>query len=181
MNAVLLGQIDVALAPTLAGLTDVVMVEHYGAVVFYGDVQTPAVKASNSSVYPKGAWDLGVSGAGITSLWSTPVWITSTLVLNQKFVAGYDAVCYNPTDPLCIAKALASVRRDGTFDPDDGNQHGTACMGMAAATASTLPASKQNSMALHLMQRLLMCGLERMRVRVRSKTMFLNRNSMNLP
>ena len=23
---------------------------------------------------------------------------------------------------------------DGSFDPDDGNQHGTACMGMAAAT-----------------------------------------------
>ena len=30
---------------------------------------------------------------------------------------------------------LAGGRQtDGSFDPDDGNQHGTACMGMAAAT-----------------------------------------------
>ncbi|MDA8690608.1 S8 family serine peptidase, partial [Euryarchaeota archaeon] len=37
------------------------------------------------------------------------------------------------TDPTCI---LSNPGRetDGTFDPDDGNQHGTACMGMAAAT-----------------------------------------------
>ena len=33
---------------------------------------------------------------------------------------------------MCI---LAGGRQsDGSFDPDDGNQHGTACMGMAAAT-----------------------------------------------
>ncbi|MDA8801696.1 S8 family serine peptidase [Candidatus Poseidoniales archaeon] len=134
VNAVLLGQIDAALAPTLAGLTDVVMVEHYGAVVFYGDVQTPAVKASNSSVYPKGAWDLGVSGAGIN------VAMVDTGVDNEhpglkgKFVAGYDAVCYTPSDPICIAAGGGLRETDGTFDPDDGNQHGTACMGMAAAT-----------------------------------------------
>lgn len=52
--------------------------------------------------------------------------------LNEKFVAGYDAVCYVHTDPTCI---LAGGRvEDGSYDPDDGNQHGTACMGMAAAT-----------------------------------------------
>lgn len=134
VNAVLLGQIDVALAPTLAGLTDVVMVEHYGAVVFYGDVQTPAVKASNSSVYPKGAWDLGVSGAGINVAMVDTGVDNEHPGLNQKFVAGYDAVCYNPTDPLCIAEGFGVRPTDGTFDPDDGNQHGTACMGMAAAT-----------------------------------------------
>ena len=134
VNAVLLGQIDVALAPTLAGLTDVVMVEHYGAVVFYGDVQTPAVKASNSSEYPKGAWDLGVSGAGINVAMVDTGVDNEHPGLNQKFVAGYDAVCYNPTDPLCIAEGFGVRPTDGTFDPDDGNQHGTACMGMAAAT-----------------------------------------------
>ncbi|MEC9118539.1 MAG: S8 family serine peptidase, partial [Candidatus Thermoplasmatota archaeon] len=47
-------------------------------------------------------------------------------------VAGYDAVCFVHSDPTCI---LAGGRQtDGSFDPDDGNQHGTACMGMAAAT-----------------------------------------------
>ena len=133
VNAVLLGQIDVNLAPTLASLTDVVMVEHYGGVVFYGDVQTPAVKASNSSVYPMGAWDLGVSGAGINVAMVDTGVDNEHPGLSEKFVAGYDAVCYNPTDPTCV---LTNPGRetDGTFDPDDGNQHGTACMGMAAAT-----------------------------------------------
>ena len=52
--------------------------------------------------------------------------------LNTKFVAGYDAVCFVHSDPQCI---LAGGREDdGSFDPDDGNQHGTACMGMASAT-----------------------------------------------
>ena len=134
VNAVLLGQIDAALAPTLAGLTDVVMVEHYGAVVFYGDVQTPAVKASNSSVYPKGAWDLGVSGAGINVAMVDTGVDNEHPGLNEKFVAGYDAVCYTPSDPICIAAGGGVRETDGTFDPDDGNQHGTACMGMAAAT-----------------------------------------------
>lgn len=134
VNAVLLGQIDVNLAPTLSGLTDVVMVEHYGGVVFYGDVQTPAVKASNSSVYPMGAWDLGVSGAGINVAMVDTGVDNEHPGLSEKFVAGYDAVCYNPTDPLCVAAGFGIRPDDGTFDPDDGNQHGTACMGMAAAT-----------------------------------------------
>jgi subtilisin family serine protease len=110
------------------------MVEHYGAVVFYGDVQTPAVKASNSSVYPKGAWDLGVSGAGINVAMVDTGVDNEHPGLNEKFVAGYDAVCYTPSDPICIAAGGGVRETDGTFDPDDGNQHGTACMGMAAAT-----------------------------------------------
>ena len=134
VDAVLLGQIDVTLAPTLAVLEDVVMVEHYGSVVFYGDVQTPAVKASNSSVYPKGAWDLGVSGAGINIAMVDTGVDNEHPGLNEKFVAGYDAVCYTPSDPICIAAGGGLRETDGTFDPDDGNQHGTACMGMAAAT-----------------------------------------------
>ena len=37
VNGVLLGLIDPTLAPTLASLDDVVMVQRYGEVVFYGD------------------------------------------------------------------------------------------------------------------------------------------------
>jgi len=52
--------------------------------------------------------------------------------LNEKFIAGYDAVCYTFLRPsLCTAGGARQT--DGTYDPDDGNQHGTACMGMAAA------------------------------------------------
>ena len=132
VNAILLGEIDPHEAEGLSKLNGVVMVERYGSLEFYGDVQTPAVKASNSSEYPVGAWDLGLSGKGIN------IAMVDTGVDNEhpglegKFVAGYDAVCYMHSDPQCV---LAGGREDdGSFDPDDGNQHGTACMGMASAT-----------------------------------------------
>ena len=132
VDAVLIGDVDASEVYALSQLEGVVMVERYGSLVFYGDVQTPAVKARNSTEYPVGAWDLGVSGHGVN------IALTDTGVDNEhpglsgKFVAGYDAVCYMHTDPQCL---LAGGREeDGSFDPDDGNQHGTACMGMASAT-----------------------------------------------
>lgn len=132
VNAVLLGAIDSSHLIELSNLEGVVMVEEYGTLRFYGDIQTPAVKASSSDVYPEGAWNLSVSGAGIN------IALTDTGVDSEhpglvgKHVAGYDAVCFVHSDPTCI---LAGGRQtDGSFDPDDGNQHGTACMGMAAAT-----------------------------------------------
>ena len=125
---------NTSLAPTLIALEDVVMVEEYGRVVFYGDVQTPAVKAMNSSFYPVGAWDLGFSGEGVNIAMVDTGVDNEHPGLSEKFVAGYDAVCYNPSDPICIAAGGGFRETDGTIDPDDGNQHGTACMGMAAAT-----------------------------------------------
>ena len=132
VNAVLLGAIESSHLTNLSNLDGVVMVEEYGTLRFYGDIQTPAVKASSSDVYPDGAWNLSVSGAGIN------IALTDTGVDSEhpglvgKHVAGYDAVCFVHSDPTCI---LAGGRQtDGSFDPDDGNQHGTACMGMAAAT-----------------------------------------------
>ena len=133
INALLIGEASASDAINLSKLKGVVMVERYGVVDFYGDIQTPAVKARNSSFYP-GAWDLGVSGEGVN------IALTDTGVDNEhpglagKFVAGYDAVCYNPSDPNCVLAGFGIRPTDGTFDPDDGNQHGTACMGMASAT-----------------------------------------------
>ena len=132
VDAVLIGAIDASEVYGIAQFDGVIMVERYGSLVFYGDVQTPAVKASNSSEYPIGAWNYGLSGKGVN------IAMVDTGVDNEhpglegKFVAGYDAVCYLHSDPQCI---LAGGREeDGSFDPDDGNQHGTACMGMASAT-----------------------------------------------
>tara|TARA_B100000900_G_scaffold6793_2_gene5765 strand:- start:14511 stop:16598 length:2088 start_codon:yes stop_codon:yes gene_type:complete len=132
VNALLLGQVETDLLHQLSGLEGVVMVEEYGRLEFFGDIQTPATKASSSDIYPAGAWDLGVTGSGVN------IALTDTGVdsehpgLMGKHVAGYDAVCFVHSDPMCI---LAGGRQsDGSFDPDDGNQHGTACMGMAAAT-----------------------------------------------
>jgi len=142
VDALLIGEVDPSDVHILSNLDGVIMVERYGQLVFFGDIQTPAVKARNSTEYPIGAWDLGVSGKGVN------IALTDTGVDNEhpglsgKFVAGYDAVCFVHTDPQCI---LAGGREDdGSFDPDDGNQHGTACMGMASATGIEADGSQSN-------------------------------------
>ena len=143
VNALLIGGIHSNQIEAISQLDGVVMVERYGSVLFYGDVQTPAVKARNSSDYPVGAWDLGVSGQGMNiALVDTGV-DNEHPGLSDKFVAGYDAVCYVHTDPTCL---LSNPLRedDGSFDPDDGNQHGTACMGMASATGIDADGSQSN-------------------------------------
>ena len=131
-DAVLLGSVTPERFALAASLPGVVMVEPYGKVEFYGDVQTPAIRAKNSSVYSTGAWDLGYTGNGVN------IAIVDTGIDNEhpgiagKFIAGYDAVCFMHSDIQCV---LAGGREeDGSFDPDDGNQHGTACSGMATAT-----------------------------------------------
>ena len=134
INSVLIGVQEVSLAQTLVELPNVVMVHQYGTVVFYGDIQTPNVKARNSSIYPDAAWNFGVTGKGVN------IAMVDTGVDNEhpglvgKFVAGYDAVCYLHTDPTCVAAGLGARETDGSYDPDDGNQHGTACIGMSSAT-----------------------------------------------
>ncbi len=132
VDAVLLGQVNTTMVDDLLALEDVVMIERYGQIVLYGDIQTPAVKARNSSLYPVGAWDLGVTGANVNVAMVDTGVDNEHPGLNEKFIAGYDAVCYLHTDPTCTAGGARET--DGTYDPDDGNQHGTACMGMAAAT-----------------------------------------------
>ena len=132
VDAVLLGLIN-TLVEDLAQLDDVVMVERYGEIHLYGDIQTPAVKARNSSLYP-GAWDFGVSGEGVVVAMVDTGVDNEHPGLNEKFVAGYDAVCYLHSDPRCVISGFGSRETDGSFDPDDGHQHGTACMGMASAT-----------------------------------------------
>ena len=132
VDALLLGDVDTSKIWELAELDGVVMVERYGSLVFFGDIQTLAVKAKNSSEYPVAAWDFGVTGKGINIAMVDTGVDNEHPGLNTKFVAGYDAVCFVHSDPQCI---LAGGREDdGSFDPDDGNQHGTACMGMASAT-----------------------------------------------
>ena len=134
INSVLIGLQEVNLADSIINLSNVVMVHQYGTVKFYGDIQTPNVKARNSSIYPDAAWNFGVTGKGVN------IAMVDTGVDNEhpglvgKFVAGYDAVCYLHTDPTCVAAGLGARETDGSYDPDDGNQHGTACIGMSSAT-----------------------------------------------
>ena len=131
VDAILIGAVDALNVTELSQIDGVVMVERYGSIQFYGDIQTMAVKARNSTEYPESAWQLGVSGKGVN------IALTDTGVdgehpgLVGKHVAGFDAVCFVHSDPACY---LSGRETDGSYDPDDGNQHGTACMGMAAAT-----------------------------------------------
>ena len=139
VNGLLLGSVSAELFEVISEYPGVLMIEPYGKVVFYGDVQTPAIKASNSSVYPVGAWDLGYTGKGVN------VAIVDTGIddehpgLAGKAVAGYDAVCTD--DPFCMASLQQD---DGSFDPDDQNQHGTACAGMATSNG-ILPSGESSN------------------------------------
>ena len=139
VNGLLLGSVNSELFQTISDFPGVLMIEPYGRVIFYGDVQTPAIKASNSSVYSEGAWDLGITGKGVN------VAIVDTGIDNEhpgldgKFVAGFDAVCTD--DVLCMASLQED---DGSFDPDDQNQHGTACSGMATSTG-VLPSGEPSN------------------------------------
>tara|TARA_Y100001970_G_scaffold246134_1_gene313786 strand:+ start:700 stop:2736 length:2037 start_codon:yes stop_codon:yes gene_type:complete len=139
VNGLLLGIVKAELFQTISNLPGVLMVEPYSKVVFYGDVQTPAIKASNSSIYPEGAWDLGYTGKGVN------IAIVDTGIddehpgLAGKAVAGYDAVCSD--DILCVASFQED---DGSFDPDDQNQHGTACAGMATSNGN-LPSGESSN------------------------------------
>ena len=133
VDAVLLGVINSSDIWALSELDGVVMVERYGQVILWGDIQTPNIKSEPSEVYPHAAWNHSpMGGKGINIAMVDTGVDNEHPGLDQKFVAGYDAVCFVHSDPECI---LSGGRQtDGSFDPDDGNQHGTACMGMASAT-----------------------------------------------
>ena len=115
VNALLLGEVNSSHIWNLADVEGVVMVERYGSLKFFGDIQTPAVKARNSTEYPIGAWDMGVTGSGMNIAMVDTGVDNEHPGLSGKFVAGYDAVCFVHSDPQCI---LAGGRQtDGSFDP----------------------------------------------------------------
>ena len=94
------------------------------------DVQ-PNVKARNSSVYPNGA-DFGVTGKVNIAMVDTGV-DNEHPGLAGKFVAGYIRYVTCTQTCWCILAGAGARQDDGSFDPDDGNQHGTACIGMSSA------------------------------------------------
>jgi subtilisin family serine protease len=134
VDAILLGIINSSNIWELSEIDGVVMVERYGQVVLWGDIQTPNIKSEPSVEYPHAAWNHSpMLGMGVNIAMVDTGVDNEHPGLNQKFIAGYDAVCYMHTDPDCVLSG-GSRETDGSFDPDDGNQHGTACMGMASAT-----------------------------------------------
>jgi len=109
-------------------LPGVVMIEEKGTPFYLSDIATPTVKAKANDVYPQqSVWDdLGYKGEG------THIAIMDTGVDNEhpslkgKWLGGVDV---SKPDPIGII-------RDGSFDADDTQGHGTSCAGMAMGTGA---------------------------------------------
>ena len=90
---------------------------------------TEAGDIAPSAILADEAWEMGLTGKGVN------IAVISTGIDNEhpglegKFVAGYDALCSD--DPLCMTSFQED---DGSFDPDDQNQQGTAVAAMATST-----------------------------------------------
>ena len=100
---------------------------HRGTIRLDGDVQTPNVKARESEEFsPETAWELGYRGKGVN------IAIMDTGIDNNhpsligKWVGGADMS--KPESFL--------VPRDGSFDADDPQGHGTTCSGIATGTGA---------------------------------------------
>lgn len=89
------------------------------------DIANPAVKAKQSNEYsPNTAWELGYTGKGVNiAIMDTGV-DDAHPSLKGKMLAGVDFT--KPETPL--------TPRDGTYDPDDTNGHGTTVAGIAMGT-----------------------------------------------
>ena len=126
-KAVGLNDVPSRLVRSLPGIPGVVMVEPAGTPLLFSDIATPNAKARPSEEYsPYTAWEMGVRGRGIN------IAVVDTGIddahpsLQGKFVAGVDFS--KPEGPL--------HPRDGSFNPDDTNGHGTTCSGIATGTGA---------------------------------------------
>jgi serine protease AprX len=102
-------------------------IENYGVPILYSDIATPTVKARESELYsPQTAWELGYKGKGAN------IAVVDTGVDNAhpslvgKWVGGVD---------LSKPETFFTPR-DGSFDADDTNGHGTTCSGIATGTGA---------------------------------------------
>ena len=127
VDAVLVRGIRASQVQYLSGLDGVVMVEPQGELVMLSDVASPNVKARESAEYsPYTAWELNYTGMGVNLA------IMDTGIDNGhpsfagKWVGGCDVT--KPESPF--------TPRDGSFDADDTNGHGTTCAGISTGTGA---------------------------------------------
>ena len=126
-NAVGLSNVPLSMIPSLADLEGVVMVEPKGTIRLYSDIATPTVKAKESELYsPYTAWEVGYRGyGGVIAIMDTGV-DNGHPSFSDKWVGGADF-----TKPETFL-----TPRDGTFDADDTQGHGTTCAGIAMGTGA---------------------------------------------
>lgn len=114
-------------AAASAALPGVDMVWHTGDIRWYGDVQTRNIKARESDDFsPDTAWELGYDGTGVSiAVMDTGV-DNAHPSLSGKWLGGAD-----------ISKPETFLTpRDGSFDADDPQGHGTTCSGIAMGTGA---------------------------------------------
>lgn len=124
-RAVGLRNVPISMINSLADLMGVVMIEPKGDIVLFSDIATPTVKAKESEEYsPNTAWELGYTGKGaVIAIMDTGV-DNGHPSLSGKWVGGADF-----TKPESFL-----FPRDGTYDADDVQGHGTTCAGIAMGT-----------------------------------------------
>jgi len=102
-------------------------VQPAGSARMNADVQVPAVKARPSDEYsPHTAWELGYYGRGVNIAIMDTGADDDHPSLKGKFIAGADFT--KPETPL--------TPRDGSFNPDDMNGHGTTTSAIAMGTGA---------------------------------------------
>ncbi len=127
LDMISLRAVPVTLLSTISNLPGVQRLENHGTPILYSDIATPAVKARESDLYsPFTAWELGYQGKGVNIAIVDTGADNGHPTLAGKWVAGAD-----------ISKPETFFTpRDGTFDADDTNGHGTTCSGIAMGTGA---------------------------------------------
>ncbi len=127
VDAIGLVDVPISILPSLAQFDGVVMIEKRLPIIFYSDIATPATKAKESQEYsPETAWELGFTGEGLN------IAIIDTGIddehpsLTGKFLGGVDFT--KPESPF--------TPRDGSYNPDDIQGHGSTCAGIATGTGA---------------------------------------------
>lgn len=114
----------------------VTLVVERGEIAWFGDIQTRSTQARPSEVYADAAWDLGYQGRNVTMA------LTDTGVDDEhpsfagRFVAGVDLTKLEGPDILNPLDEGLFAPRDGSYNPDDEQGHGTSCFGMACGTGA---------------------------------------------
>ncbi len=124
-RAIGLRNVPISMMNSFADIKGVVMIEPKVDIVFFSDIATPTVKAKESEEYsPNTAWELGYTGKGaVIAIMDTGV-DNGHPSLSGKWVGGADF-----TKPESFL-----FPRDGTYDADDVQGHGTTCAGIAMGT-----------------------------------------------
>jgi subtilisin family serine protease len=126
-QAVALDNVPLSIVPTLTEINGIVMVEPQIEAEYFSHIATPSVKAKESEEYsPYTAWESGYTGKGaVIAIMDTGV-DNGHPSFSGKWVGGAD---FSKPETFLTP-------RDGSYDADDVQGHGTTCAGIAMGTGA---------------------------------------------